>query len=65
MDPLCLILTLVARKKHLVHLALEVGQFAIGLLAKVFSPWIGFDNGQTACQRRGVNSLLPVANSPC
>ena len=36
MDPLSLILTLVARKKHLVHLALQVGQFAIGLLAKLF-----------------------------
>jgi hypothetical protein len=53
-DPLSLVLTLVAGKKHLVHLAVQVGKFAVGLLEKLFSPWIGFNNGQTACQMRGV-----------
>jgi hypothetical protein len=35
-DPLSLILTLVAGKKHLVHLAVQVAKFAVGLLEKLF-----------------------------
>jgi len=44
----------VASEDHFEHLAVQFGKVAVGPLEKRFSPWVGFNNGQTAYQMRGL-----------
>src|SRR6185503_4524046 len=46
--------SLLAGKKHFVDLAVQFGECAVGLLEKLFSPWVGFNNCQTVREMRNI-----------
>ena len=46
--------SLLAGKKHFVDLAVQFGECAVGLLEKLFSPWVGFNNCKTVREKRKI-----------